>query len=155
MKNLIIIAAISENNVIGIEGKLPWKIPEDMKHFKTLTSGNTVLMGRKTFESIGKPLGERENIVLTRKDNYKKHGILIAHTMKEALAIATRENIYIIGGQEVYREALSIANKMELTRIHKTYNGDATFPKIDYSQWQLNNEFREKEFSFLSYSKLI
>jgi dihydrofolate reductase len=155
MKNLIIIAAISENNVIGIEGKLPWKIPEDMKHFKLLTSGSTVLMGRKTFESIGKPLKERENIVLTQKDDYKKPGILVAHTMEEALAIATRENIYVIGGQEVYREALPIANRMELTRIHKTYNGDATFPKVDYSQWQLNNEFREKEFSFLSYSRLI
>lgn len=153
MKNLIIIAAISDNNVIGINNKLPWNIPEDMRRFKALTTGNTIVMGRKTFESIGKPLAGRENIVLTRNPDYDEPKVLVAHTIEEALAKSTRDNVFAIGGEAVYRLAIPIANRMELTRIHSTYNGNIFFPEIEYSQWRLNTEINNGGFSFLSYSR--
>jgi dihydrofolate reductase len=153
MKNLTIIAAISENNVIGINGQLPWKIPEDLHRFKKLTMGNTIIMGRKTFESIGKPLPGRENIVLTRQPNYKEQGIILAHTIEEAIAISKNDSIYAIGGQEIYRATLPLANAMEITRVHRNYEGDTFFPEIDYSQWKLIDQEEWGDFSYMSYSR--
>jgi len=153
MKELIIIAAISENNVIGINGQIPWGIPDDLKRFKKLTMGKTIIMGRKTFESIGKPLIGRENIVLTKNKEYNKPRITLAHTMEEALATAKNDTVYAIGGQEIYRESLPIANKMEITRIHRNYEGDTFFPEVDYSQWKLTNQEKWGEFSYMSYSR--
>ncbi|MEI7719184.1 MAG: dihydrofolate reductase [archaeon] len=153
MKNLTIIAAISENNVIGVNNQLPWKISEEMRHFKELTKGNSIIMGRKTFDSIGRPLPSRENIVLTRQIDYSAVGVLFAHTIEEALTIATKEKIFCIGGEEIYRKALPLATNLELTRVYKSYEGDAFFPEVDYSQWQLNNQVDKEGFSFMSYSR--
>lgn len=153
MKELTIIAAISENNVIGINGKLPWKIPEDLHRFKRLTIGNTIIMGRKTFESIGKPLPGRENIVLTRQENYQNPGIVLAHTLEEALSIARNDSIFAIGGQEIYKAALPLANRMELTKVHRNYEGDTFFPEVDYSQWKLNDQEEWGDFTYMSYTK--
>ena len=160
-KNITIIAAISENNVLGKNNKLIWHIPDDLKRFKKLTIGHSVIMGRKTFESMNKALPERKNIILTRNKNYKAKGILIAHNVQEALNYCENDNQpFIIGGGEIYNLFLNISDKIELTRIHKLYNGDAFFPEILKKKWRLinskkNNFNNDKslKFSYLTYIK--
>lgn len=155
MKELIVIAAMSENNVIGINGQLPWKISEDLYRFRDLTLNNTIIMGRKTFESIGGALPKRENIVLTRQISYSRPKILTANTLEEAIEIATEERLFFIGGAEVYAQAIPLVNKLMLTKIHRVYNGDSFFPEVDYSKWGLDfREDRGNLFSFLNYSRL-
>ena len=137
-KEITIIAAISENNGLGKNNKLIWHIPDDLKRFKKLTLGHSVIMGRKTFESIAKPLPQRKNIILTRNKNYKAKGALIAHNVKEALNFCQNDNQpFIIGGAEIYKLFMNISNKIELTRIHKSYDGDAFFPEILEEKWKL------------------
>ena len=158
--DLTIIAAVSENNVIGIGGGIPWKIPEDMDHFKFLTMGHPVIMGRKTYESIPKnfrPLKNRKNIVLSSGLG-PGDGIYVARTIEKALQLTSYEDSYVIGGERVYRDFLPLANRMELTRIHEIYNGDAFFPKVDSNDWELVDDSRNitglgLEYSFLSYVK--
>jgi dihydrofolate reductase len=160
-KKITIIAAVSENNVLGKNNKLIWHIPDDLKRFKKLTIGHSVVMGRKTFESMDKPLPERKNIILTRNKNYKAKGTLIAHNVQEALNYCENDNQpFIIGGGEIYNLFLDISDKIELTRIHKLYNGDAFFPEILEKKWRLinskkNNFNNDKslEFSYLTYIK--
>lgn len=160
-KNITIIAAISENNVLGKNNKLIWHIPDDLKRFKKLTIGHSVVMGRKTFESMNKALPERKNIILTRNKNYKAKEILIAHNVQEALNYCENDNQpFIIGGGEIYNLFLNISDKIELTRIHKLYNGDAFFPEILEKKWRLinskkNNFNNDKslKFSYLTYIK--
>lgn len=150
MKNITIISAMSENNVIGLDGKLPWHIPEDLKHFRNLTLNNSVIMGRKTFESIGRVLPKRENIVITRQKDFYFDNIKVANSLDDALNMATK-NIYIIGGEEIYKQSLPIANILEITRIHKNYEGDKFFPKINYDEWNLINKINKEKYSFLTY----
>ena len=160
-KEITIIAAVSENNVLGKNNKLIWHIPDDLKRFKKLTSGHSVIMGRKTFESITKPLPERKNIILTRNKNYKAKDTLIAHNVKEAINISENDNQpFIIGGGEIYKLFMNISNKIELTRIHKSYDGDAFFPEILEEKWKLVkskknnlNETKIINFSYLTYIK--
>ena len=160
-KEITIIAAVSENNVLGKNNKLIWHIPNDLKRFKKLTLGHSVIMGRKTFESIAKPLPQRKNIILTRNKNYKAKGTLIAHNVKEALNFCENDNQpFIIGGGEIYKLFMNISNKIELTRIHKSYDGDAFFPEILEEKWKLvnskKNNFNETKiinFSYLTYIK--
>ena len=160
-KKITIIAAVSENNVLGKNNKLIWHIPDDLTRFKKLTIGHSVVMGRKTFESMNKPLPERKNIILTRNKNYKAKGTLIAHNIQEALNYCENDNQpFIIGGGEIYNLFLNISDKIELTRIHKLYNGDAFFPEILEKKWRLinskkNNFNNDKslEFSYLTYIK--
>ena len=160
-KEITIIAAVSENNVLGKNNKLIWHIPNDLKRFKKLTLGHSVIMGRKTFESIAKPLPQRKNIILTRNKNYKAKGAVIAHNVKEALNFCENDNQpFIIGGGEIYKLFMSISNKIELTRIHKSYDGDAFFPEILEEKWKLvsskKNNFNETKiinFSYLTYIK--
>ena len=160
-KEITIIAAVSENNVLGKNNKLIWHIPNDLKRFKKLTLGHSVIMGRKTFESIAKPLPQRKNIILTRNKNYKAKGAVIAHNVKEALNFCENDNQpFIIGGGEIYKLFMSISNKIELTRIHKPYDGDAFFPEILEEKWKLvnskKNYFNETKiinFSYLTYIK--
>ena len=160
-KEITIIAAISENNVLGKNNKLIWHIPDDLKRFKKLTLGHSVIMGRKTFESIAKPLPQRKNIILTRNKNYKAKGALIAHNVKEALNFCQNDNQpFIIGGAEIYKLFMNISNKIELTRIHKSYDGDAFFPEILEEKWKLVkskknnlNETKIINFSYLTYIK--
>ena len=160
-KEITIIAAVSENNVLGKNNKLIWHIPDDLKRFKKLTLGHSVIMGRKTFESIARPLPQRKNIILTRNKNYKAKGAVIAHNVKEALNFCENDNQpFIIGGGEIYKLFMSISNKIELTRIHKSYDGDAFFPEILEEKWKLVNSKKNNlsdtkviNFSYLTYLK--
>lgn len=131
-----LVAAASDNNVIGKKGALPWKMPADMKFFKNLTMGHTVIMGRKTFESMGRPLPGRKNIVITRNKNFKAEGCTVLDSLTEAITMSTEENeAFIIGGAEIYREALPLANKIYLTRIHCVLEGDAFFMQLPEKEW--------------------
>jgi dihydrofolate reductase len=130
-----LVVAMAHNNVIGRDNGLPWqRLPEDLKHFKTVTLGKPVLMGRKTFESIGKPLPGRTNLVLTRDGGWKSNGVVAVHSVSEAQALAGNEWSGI-GGAEIYRLLLPLATRIYLTRIDTDIPGDTVFPPLDYSQW--------------------
>ena len=140
-----IIVAIAQNGTIGDKNALLWHIKEDMRFFRTTTSGHPVIMGRKTFESLGsKPLPKRKNIVITRADR-DFEGAFTAHSLEEAIAMAEGdEEIFIIGGAQIYKQALALADKLYLTIVHSSYEGDTSFPEIDYSEWQ---EVAREEFA--------
>ena len=134
-----IIAAMSENRVIGRDGDLPWRLPEDLKRFKRLTTGHHVIMGRKTFETLGRPLPNRTNIVITRRPELADSSdILIAHSFEEALGLAGLDvEPFVLGGGEIYTLALPLADRLELTVVHATITGDTYFPEYDESEWTL------------------
>lgn len=149
----IIIAAISKNHVIGNQNKLIWHLSADLKRFKELTLGHCVLMGRKTFESIGKPLPGRKNIIITRNRQYleKNKDIEIASSLKEAISLAKTSlsnKAFIIGGGEIYKEAIKIADLLEITQIEDTFEGDTFFPFINLNYW-----IETKKESFLKDNK--
>jgi dihydrofolate reductase len=138
MAGLTLIAAVAKNGVIGSNNALPWHLPEDMKHFKQLTIGNAVIMGRKTWESLPerfRPLPDRLNIVVTRNAAYAAPGATVVHTLDEALKVGAGGTAYIIGGAELYAHALPLAQSLELTEIDAEFSGDAYFPDIDRTQW--------------------
>jgi len=155
-----LIAAIGENRELGKDNKLLLKIPEDMLHFKTVTMGHPVIMGRKTFASMGKPLEGRINIVLTKDKNYKAEGVLIAHTLEEAISLGESRDareIFIIGGGEVYHQAIKIADRLYLTVIHKKFDADTFFPNYaDFKKVLYKHEgsWKEYKFTILELSKL-
>lgn len=131
-----LIVAIAENGVIGDKNALLWNIKEDMRRFRTTTTGHPVVMGRKTFESIGRPLPKRTNVVITRSD-VKFEGCEMAHSLEEAIAkFPAEEEIFIIGGAQIYKQALPLVDKLYLTIVHRNYEGDTSFPEIDYSEWR-------------------
>lgn len=131
-----IIVARSRNGVIGKDGKLPWYLPEDLKFFKEKTIGFPVIMGRKTWESIGKPLKGRENIVLTKNPSYQVNNAIKVSSLEEALTLFTGD-IFIIGGATLYKQALPLANKVWITEIDKDFEGNAIFDKLDEKEWKL------------------
>lgn len=142
MVKIALIVAAAENGVIGRDNKMPWHISSDLKYFKATTLHKPVIMGRKTFKSIGKPLPERTNIVLTRDTNFAEEGVIPAHTLEMALDLATSmaqasraSEVMIIGGAEIYKLALPQADRLYLTRIHAEIKGDASFPEIDPDDW--------------------
>lgn len=153
---ITIIAACSKNRVLGANNQLIWHIPEDLKRFKKLTHGNTVVMGRKTYESIGKALPGRLNIVLTKNKNFKANDCLIYNNVAEVLEIYEKNNLFVIGGGEIYRMFMPFADKIELTLIDKEFEGDTFFPEID-DVWKLTNEvtsnYGELNFNFLTFLK--
>lgn len=155
MTEIIIISALAENNVIGKDNQIPWHIREDLLRFKKLTLGYPIIMGRKTWESLGcKPLPGRRNIILTSQKNYSSKGCEAFQSLDEAIAATgMAEKIFLIGGESIYREGLGIANTLELTRVHKEVEGDVQFPDIDFNQWQLIEHEKRKGFSFLSYKR--
>lgn len=131
-----IVVAIAENNAIGKNNELLWYLPTDLKHFKQLTSGRTIIMGRKTFDSIGKPLPNRRNIVITRSAGMEIPGAEVVNTLDQALALCTtEEEVFIVGGAEIYRQAMDKTDKIYLTRVHAQYAADAFFPEIDQKNW--------------------
>ncbi len=137
---LALIAAQASNRVIGVNNQMPWHVPEDFKYFKRVTMGKPVLMGRKTFESIGRPLPGRKNIVITRQSSWTADGVVVCHSLAEAVSLAeqeTPEEIMIIGGAQIYEEALPLVDTIYLTRIDRAFDGDAWFPVIT-GQWQEN-----------------
>jgi dihydrofolate reductase len=126
-----LIAAMAQNRVIGRDNRMPWSLPSDRKHFHALTRGHPVIMGRRTYESIGRPLSRRTNIVLTHRQDYVAAGCIIVHDLKSAFAAcAGAEEVFVCGGEEVFRETLSLADRIYLTVIHRTVAGDAYFPTI-------------------------
>ena len=156
-----IIVAIAQNGTIGDKNSLLWHIKEDMRFFRTTTSGHAVVMGRKTFESLGsRPLPKRTNIVITRADRVFE-GALTAHSLEEAIRLAEGdEAIFIIGGAQIYSEALRVADRMYITRVMHDYEGDTSFPDIDLSEWKLvaeekhdRGEEYEYPFAFLTYER--
>lgn len=135
--NVSIIVAADENNVIGGHNQLLWKLPDELKRFRTLTKGHTIIMGRKTHESIGRPLPDRRNIVISRSDDVPE-GCELAHSLEEALKLAGSGEVFIIGGGEIYKQALEkgLVDKIYFTRVHGTFDGDVFFPAIDEAQWK-------------------
>jgi len=135
---LTLIVAVADNGVIGRENGLPWHLPEDLKRFKRLTLGKPIVMGRKTFVSIGKPLPGRHNIVMTRDANYRADGVTVVHDADAALSAAGAvDEIMIIGGAELFRLFLARAGRVHLTRVHGQVAGDVRWPALDESRWQL------------------
>lgn len=130
------VVAAAENNAIGKDNQLLWKLPTDLKHFKTITSGSTVIMGRKTFDSMGKPLPNRRNIVITRNPDLKIDGAEVTQSLEAALKLCKDEaEVFVIGGAEIYKAALNRTDKIYLTRVHQNFDGDAFFPELDLDKW--------------------
>ena len=139
---ITIVAAIASNDVIGQKNSLPWDIPEDLKRFKQLTSGHTILMGRKTFDSIGRPLPNRTNIVMTKDTNYQKEGVEIVFDEKKALNLIKdlNQEVFIIGGSKIYELFEPWATSLMITRVLKDFDGDAFFPDINWNNWQIKSK---------------
>lgn len=141
--SLTIVVATAENRAIGLNGKMPWHIPEDLKYFKAVTSGHPIIMGRKTFQSIGRPLPGRTNIVITRDQDYQAEGITVTHSLEQAIETAKTvaqsdglSEIMVIGGAEIYALALPYTTRIHRTEIHAETEGDAFFPELVASDWQ-------------------
>ncbi|HLD17501.1 MAG TPA: dihydrofolate reductase [Patescibacteria group bacterium] len=153
---LALIAAVAANGIIGKNNELPWHLPKDLRHFKSLTVGHTVLMGRKTFESIlarlGKPLPDRKNIVITHQPDYQTpEGVLVYPNLSTALETHADEKIFVIGGAEIYRETFGLCDVLEITHVNQKVQGDVTFPKIDCTVWSKLREEKHEGFSFATY----
>jgi len=159
--NIIIIAAIANNNALGKDNKLIWHLSADLKRFKKLTTGHHIIMGRKTFESIGKPLPNRTSIIITRNKGYQQEDCLVANSLEEAIKMVKNDaSPYIIGGAQIYKEAIKIADKLDITFVHHSFEADVFFPKIDLNIWkEVSRETFEPDkknkfkYSFVSYIK--
>jgi dihydrofolate reductase len=160
---LKILVAFDENRVIGKNNTLIWHLPADLKRFKALTTGHVIIMGRKTFESIGKPLPNRTTIVISRQADLQIEGAIITHSVEEAILKAkslTREDIFIVGGAEIYALSLPLADQILVTQLHDIFDGDAFFPEISLDTWIVSERERgvtdEKnayQYSYLTYSR--
>lgn len=137
MKPVIsIIAAIAENRVIGRDNTLPWHLPADLRRVRELTTGHHIILGRKNYESLNKPLPNRVNVVITRNSDYQAPGCVVAHSLEEALILSERDSeIFIFGGAELYAQTLTIADRMYLTLVHAVVSGDTYFPDINWDDW--------------------
>jgi len=139
-----IIVAVAQNNVIGKNNDLLWHIPRDMKHFKETTTGHHIISGRKTFESFGKPLPKRTNIIITRNKNYLQDGCIVVNSLENAINYAKNDTeIFIIGGGEIYKQALNYADRIYLTKVHHSFDGDTFFPEINPKEWK---EIKKSDF---------
>lgn len=162
---ITIIAAIGQNNELGKNNDLIWHLPADLKRFKKVTSGHHIIMGRNTFESIGKPLPNRTTVIITRNDNYFKEGCLIANSIEQALELAKGDDeIYIIGGAQIYQQAIAsdLVDKLDITIVHESFDADVFFPEIDKTKWKETSreDFKADEknkfdYSFVSYEKSL
>ena len=159
---ITLIAAAAENNALGKDNDLVWHLPDDFKRFKAITSGHFIVMGRKTFESFPKPLPNRTHIIITRQKEYQvPEGCLVATSIEEALQLCPQnEEVFIIGGGEIYKQSIEIADKIELTRVHTEVEADTFFPEIDQNNWKiLEEEYHPKDekhkfdFTYLTYLK--
>jgi len=164
-----LIVAVAENGVIGRDGGLPWQISADLKHFKTLTMGKPMIMGRKTFDSIGKPLPGRTSIVITRRKDFAPDGVIVANAWPAALEAAAKtlkesdqQEVMVIGGAEIYALAMSGAKRLYVTEVHEVVEGDTVFPEIDKNRWQeIRREKHapdnpaEPSFSFVTYEQKV
>ena len=158
---LAMIVAASENNVIGVDGDLPWRLSADLKRFKKLTMGHHIIMGRKTFDSIGRLLPGRTTVIVTRNPEFEFEGAKVAHSLEEACELCKDDDCpFITGGAEIYRMALPKVTHLHLTRAHCEIEGDTILPEIDWDEWNLVEETRfekdeknEVDYSFLVYER--
>lgn len=159
---ITLIAAAAENNALGKDNDLVWHLPDDFKRFKAITSGHFIIMGRKTFESFPKPLPNRTHIIITRQKEYQvPEGCLVVASIEEALQLCLQnEEVFIIGGGEIYKQSIEIADKIELTRVHTEVEADTFFPEIDPNNWKLveeeyhpKDEKHQFDFTYLTYLK--
>ena len=155
-----IIVAVSENNVIGNDNKLIWHLPADLAYFKKVTMSKTIVMGRKTFESIGRPLPGRKNVVITRSHQFSHENVTVLQNPQSLLVQKTAEELVIIGGAEIYRIFLPLADKIYFTRVHHNFQGDAFFPEINRDEWiKKSEEFHSRDeknaydYSFIVYER--
>jgi dihydrofolate reductase len=134
---VVLVAAVADNGVIGADGAIPWRIPEDLRHFKAVTRGHPVVMGRRTFESIGRPLPDRHNIVVTRSTGWSAEGVTASGSLEAALEVARQDgrDVMVIGGAQVYAEAMALADVQVLTEVHQRPHGDTRYPDFDRSAW--------------------
>lgn len=144
---IVVIAAAAENNALGKDNDLLWHLPDDFKRFKALTSNHYIIMGRKTFESFPKPLPNRTHVIITRQKNFAVENCIVVHNLKQALAACpTDEDVFIIGGGEIYKQSIDIADTIELTRVHTTLEADTYFPELNTTDWTLiHEEFHPKD----------
>ena len=162
MAEVTLIAAAGENNELGKDKDLVWHLPDDFKRFKKLTTDHHIIMGRKTFESFPKPLPNRTHIVITRQEDYEPEGAIVVHSLEKALEIAKSDpQPFIIGGGEIYKLSMDVADKIELTRVHGTFDADTFFPEIQANNWKLvSSVFHEKDerhaysFTYLTYERV-
>ncbi len=134
---IIMIAAVAENNALGKDNELVWHLPNDFKRFKSLTTGHHIIMGRKTFESFPKPLPNRTHVIITRQKDYNPTDCIVVDSIEKAIAVCPEnETSFIIGGGEIYNLALPFADKLEITKVHHSFEADAFFPEIDSNQWK-------------------
>jgi dihydrofolate reductase len=159
MTHLSIIVAIANNGVIGINNSLPWHLPEDLKRFKALTTGHHIIMGRKTYESLGRLLPGRITVIVTRNTNYKLEGALIAHSLESAVEMCKNDDeVFVIGGAELYQDSLKIADRLYITEVDLTVNGDAFFPEFDLDLWretsrEVNTSAQGLLFGYITYTR--
>lgn len=153
--------AMGLNNELGCKNRMPWHIPADFAYFKKVTMGKTIIMGRKTFESLGKPLAGRKNIVITRDIRYKPDGCIVINSIDEAIKYTNEDEAFVIGGAEIYKEFLPIADKLYITQINHEFEADTLFPEIEYSQWKLvssesgpKDEKNPYEYKWLVYERI-
>jgi dihydrofolate reductase len=157
MACLSLIVAIAKNRVIGVNNTLPWHLPEDLKRFRALTTGHHIIMGRKTYDSLGRLLPGRTTVIVTRNKDYKVEGAIVVHSLKAAIDACGDDNeAFLIGGAELYKDGLTLANKLYITEINAEYEGDAFFPEFDASKWQAGaREHHQTEdglgFSYMTY----
>jgi len=138
---IIIIAAVAENNALGKNNDLLWHLPKDFKRFKEITSGHYIIMGRKTFESFPKPLPNRTHVVISRQKDYLPEGCIVVENLEKAIAVCPKnEDLYIIGGGEIYSQSIHLADQLDITRVHHSFDADVYFPEIDAEIWELTSE---------------
>lgn len=137
---ITLIAAVAENNALGKDNQLLWHLPNDFKRFKNITSDHYIIMGRKTFESFPKPLPNRIHVIITRQKNYVQENCIIVDSLQNAIAVCpSDEEVFIIGGGEIYTQSIEIADKLDITRVHHTFDADTFFPVIDMEKWELTS----------------
>ncbi len=166
--DLAIIVAQSKNRVIGVNNDLPWRLPKDLQYFKKVTLGKPIIMGRKTYESIGKPLPGRANIVITSNPDYSVDGVQVVHSLDEAIEVAkivaasqNQTEVMVIGGAQIYQQALKQANKLYITEVDAEIEGDAHFPTVDYTQYHeieredhKSDQSNPYDYSFVCYERV-
>lgn len=160
MSGLSLIVAIAKNRVIGVNNTLPWHLPEDLKRFRALTTGHHIIMGRKTYDSLGRLLPGRTTVIVTRNQDYKVEGAIVVHSLEAAIVACGDDNeAFLIGGAELYKDGLKLANKLYVTEINAEYEGDAFFPEFETSEWQAGARERHQaesglEFSYITYQRI-
>ena len=161
---ITIIAAAGQKNELGKDNDLIWHLPADLRRFKKVTSGHTIIMGRNTFESIGKPLPNRRSIIITRNISYKKEGCDVVHSLEDAIKLVKdQKNAFIIGGAQIYKEAIEkkLVDQLDITKVHQNFDADVFFPTIDLASWKevsketfLPDDKNQYTYSFLSYKRI-